>query len=106
MRLKSEATVGELVVDRPSRPRGVERLGIEYWCGGKKPLQEACRERKLDYAAVIDQLEQEQAAPAPASERNWASASLSDLCDHIEQTHHDYLKQELPRLDFLTAKVA
>ena len=47
----------------------------------------------------------EQAAPSK-SERNWASASLIDLCDHIEQTHHAYLKQELPRLEFLTNKVA
>src|SRR5262249_51610023 len=29
-----------------------------------------------------------------------------DLCDHIEQTHHRHLKQELPRLEFLTTKVA
>jgi regulator of cell morphogenesis and NO signaling len=103
----AEATVGQLVVERPSRARVFERLGIDYCCGGKKPLAQACVEKKLDLNAVLDELRQEaaDAATAPA-ERNWATASLTDLCDHIEQTHHAYLKQELPRLEFLTAKVA
>jgi regulator of cell morphogenesis and NO signaling len=32
--------------------------------------------------------------------------SLSELCDHIEKFHHTYLREELPRLDFMTRKVA
>ena len=105
MSITAETSVGELVVERPSRARVFEKLGIDYCCGGKKPLQEVCRERNLDFAAVTSELEQEQVAPDQA-ERNWASASLTDLCDHIEQTHHAYLKQELSRLAFLTTKVA
>src|SRR4051812_6084190 len=102
---RAEKTVAQWVVERPSRARVFERLGIDYCCGGKHPLQEVCRERKLDLAAVVDELAKEQAAPAPSA-RNWLSASLTDLCDHIEQTHHHYLKEELPRLAFLTTKVA
>jgi regulator of cell morphogenesis and NO signaling len=32
--------------------------------------------------------------------------SLTELADHIEQTHHTYLRSEFPRLDWLTRKVA
>jgi len=103
MSINAEATVGQLVVARPSRARVFEQLGIDYCCGGKRALQQVCRERNLDYAAVVEELTKE--APAQ-EERNWASASLTALCDHIEQTHHHYLKQELPRLAFLTSKVA
>jgi regulator of cell morphogenesis and NO signaling len=35
-----------------------------------------------------------------------ASMSLPELADHIEQTHHAYLRSELPRLMKLTQKVA
>lgn len=105
MRHISEAKVGELVTERPSRARIFERLKIDYCCGGNRALQDVCRERNLDFTAVVHELEQEQSVEPPA-ERNWASASLTDLCDHIEQTHHKYLKQELPRLEFLTTKVA
>jgi regulator of cell morphogenesis and NO signaling len=101
----TQPTVGDLVVERFSRARVFERLGIDYCCGGRKPLRQVCDERNLDYAMVLRALENEQSAPTQAK-RNWASASLTDLCDHIEQTHHAYLKQELPRLEFLTTKVA
>jgi regulator of cell morphogenesis and NO signaling len=107
MSVMAETTVGELVVERPSRARVFERLGIDYCCGGKKPLQQVCDERNLDYAAVVGELDREQqAAPSAAGERNWAAASVTDLCDHIEQTHHQYLKQELPRVEVLAARVA
>src|SRR4051812_19470862 len=105
MSVNADTTVGQLVAERPSRARVFEKLGIDYCCGGKRPLQEACRARELNYAAVLQELEKEQTQPASA-ERSWLSASLTDLCDHIEQTHHHYLKEELPRLEFLTTKVA
>lgn len=102
-----ETTVGQLVVERPSRARVFEKLGIDYCCGGKKPLRQAIVESKLDAEVVIQAIEDEAAGNAqPQAERNWATASLTDLADHIEQTHHAYLKQELPRLEFLTGKVA
>jgi regulator of cell morphogenesis and NO signaling len=96
-----------LVVERPSRARVFEKLGIDYCCGGKKPLASAIAERGLDAEVVVAELEKEQAsADGVPGERNWATASLTDLCDHIERTHHAYLKEELPRLEFLTSKVA
>src|SRR5262245_24838722 len=101
----SEATVGELVAERPARARVFERLGIDYCCGGKEPLEQACREAGLDYGAVTGELAVLDKVPA-RPQRNWAAASLTDLCDHIEQTHHAYLKSELPRLEMLTGKVA
>jgi regulator of cell morphogenesis and NO signaling len=101
-----EATVGQLVVERPSRARVFEKLGIDYCCGGKKPLRRAIEERGLDTGNVVAELEKEQAGPTEHTERNWATASLTDLCDHIESTHHAYLKGELPRLAYLTHKIA
>ena len=32
--------------------------------------------------------------------------TLTELVDHIERTHHAYLREELPRLDVMTEKVA
>ncbi len=103
-----ETTVGQLVVERPSRARVFEKFGIDYCCGGRKPLQQAIEEKGLAADAVVAELRLERDAESvrASHERNWATASLTDLCDHIEQTHHAYLKQELPRLEFLTHKVA
>jgi regulator of cell morphogenesis and NO signaling len=41
----------------------------------------------------------------PANEVRWPDRTLTELCDHIEQTHHAYLKTELPRLEGIIAKV-
>jgi regulator of cell morphogenesis and NO signaling len=103
-----EETVGQLVVQRPSRARVFEKFGIDYCCGGKVPLKQAIAAKGLAAETVVAELEREQ-APDPQlqpGDRNWATASLTDLCDHIEQTYHAQLKQDLPRLEFLTAKVA
>lgn len=35
-----------------------------------------------------------------------AAMSLTELADHIEQTHHKYLRAEFPRLDQMTKEVA
>ncbi len=103
-RLDFGKPVGELVAQRPARARVFEELGIDYCCGGKRPLEEVCEEKGLDVARVADRLER---AEAPASDEvDWKGRSMSELADHIERTHHVYLKAELPRLGALVAKVA
>src|SRR3569833_2372693 len=100
-----ESTVGQLVVERPSRARIFEKLGIDYCCGGKKPLFQAISEKGLDPQRVVAELEQEVVGQQSEPHgRDWSSASLTDLCDHIETTYHRPLKEELPRIEFLTHK--
>lgn len=102
--LTIETTVGELVRAVPARARIFEKLGIDYCCGGKKPLAEACRSKDLDPATVVAMLaawdDVSEPAPAPPD-----AMTLSELCDRIERTHHAYLREELPRLDFMTRRV-
>ena len=102
--MNSESTVGQLVVDRPARARVFEKFGIDYCCGGKKPLAQACQDDGIDLQQVLSALDIADTVPAP-SERNWAEASLTDLADHIEQTHHAYMKEEMPRLVYLIDRV-
>lgn len=100
-----ETTVGELVRAVPARSRIFENLGVDYCCGGKKPLAEVCRAKGLDPATVVAMLSALDVAP-DGSQADPDAMSLSELCDHIERAHHDYLREELPRLDFMTRKVA
>jgi regulator of cell morphogenesis and NO signaling len=67
--------------------RVFERLGIDYCGGGKQTLRHACEQKKLDYDSVLAELERDRGAPEQGA-RNWASASVTDLCDHTEQSHH------------------
>jgi regulator of cell morphogenesis and NO signaling len=101
----TETTVGQLVTEKPARARVFEKFGIDYCCGGKKPLAQACGEKGLDPQTVLNELSVAD-QQKNGSEKDWSSATLTELADAIEATHHAYLKQELPRLDFITEKVA
>lgn len=102
-----QTTVGELVAQRPSRSRVFEKLGIDYCCGGKKTLAELCEARGLDADTVLTiMLAAEAGAADGPKEQSWSTAGLTELADHIEQTHHAYLKRELPRLGAMVRKVA
>jgi regulator of cell morphogenesis and NO signaling len=100
-----DTTIGALVRDVPARSRVFEKLGIDYCCGGKKTLVDACHTRHLDPVTVATLLAAMDGPPGPG-EVDARRLSLTELCDHIERTHHAYLRDELPRLDFLTRKVA
>jgi regulator of cell morphogenesis and NO signaling len=103
--ITSETPVGEIVRAMPASARIFEKLHIDYCCGGKKPLAEVCNAKNLDAATVIAMLSALDAAP-DGVRRDPDAMTLSELCDHIQETHHAYLQEELPRLDFLTRKVA
>ncbi|HEY9175505.1 MAG TPA: iron-sulfur cluster repair di-iron protein [Verrucomicrobiae bacterium] len=100
-----QTTVGEIVRAMPARSRIFENLGIDYCCGGNKPLAEACQAKGLDPTTVVALLTALDNTP-DSIQVNPDAMSLTELCDHIEQVHHEYLREELPRLDFMTRKVA
>jgi regulator of cell morphogenesis and NO signaling len=102
--INTQDTVGQLVAERPVRGKIFEKLGIDYCCGGKRPLSEACAEKSLDVEAVVRELREAEAGQA-AEETDWTTAPLGAFCDHIVGTHHAYLNEALPRLSFLTNKV-
>ena len=99
-------TVGELVREVPSRARVFESMKIDYCCGGKIPLADACAKKKIDPSSVVDQLQKCDAKLGDDNSVDADAMSLTELADHIETTHHAYLREELPRLDFMTEKVA
>jgi regulator of cell morphogenesis and NO signaling len=97
-------TVGEIAAENPASVRVFQKYGIDFCCGGKLPLAEACGARGIEIGALSAELQQAASGSAPDA-RDWMSATLAELIDHIVRTHHDYLKAELPRLDAMLAKV-
>ena len=102
-----ETTIGQMVTVRPNRARLFESLGLDYCCGGKKPLAVACAEKGMDAATVLRLVDAFDAqVPGGPGDESWSGATLTELADHIERTHHAYLKTELPRLEQLVRHVA
>jgi len=99
MSMTGDKTVRELALSNTSATRVLEKLGIDYCCGGNKSLAEACRGANVSVDQVIDSLEMaEQAAQAAQKKRNWQTEPLADLVVHIKNTHHKYTHEEMARL--------
>jgi regulator of cell morphogenesis and NO signaling len=92
------STVGEIVASQPLLARVFERVGIDFCCGGKKTLAAACAAKGLDPATVAVMLDAAAQLAGSRPSVDAARMSLTALADHIEATHHAYLKQELPSL--------
>jgi regulator of cell morphogenesis and NO signaling len=101
-----ERTVGELVAEIPARARVFEQHRIDYCCGGKITLAEACTRRKVDQDTVLRELEAVRPQTGADTATDWNTAPLGELIDHIVHRHHDYLRAELPRIDALAMRVA
>lgn len=100
------ALVGELVAQRQSRAGVLEQYGIDYCCGGKSTLEEACQKKGLNVEEVLEKLIASDQKGTRSDERDWTTTSLKVLVDHIITTYHLPLRQELSRIALLAQKVA
>jgi regulator of cell morphogenesis and NO signaling len=106
MSVTTEKTVRELALEKPGAARVFERLGIDYCCGGKQTLEQACRAASLPVNEVLEALEvAHRSEPASAKDSHWQAEPLSDLISHIKNTHHKYTREEISRLGPLFDKV-
>lgn len=105
-RFQIDDTLGSIMTRCPTLSSLFDDADIDYCCGGKRTLAEACQEKGLDAESFATKLEEF----AKDSERekptlNISTMSLTELVEHIEKVHHSYLQSEFPRLDKLTEKV-
>jgi len=107
MHLDATRTVRELATEIPNATRIFEKFGIDYCCGGGKPLQDACRQAKIPVDEVLRSLQAENSASTETvlSDPDFKNTRLADLIAHILSRHHGYVKQEIPRLKQLFFKV-
>lgn len=98
-------TVGEFVAEDYRTADVFESHGIDFCCGGQVSLSEACRERGIDPAAILPQIEAVKEKPLERSQ-NYAAWELPFLADYIVNTHHGYLNESTPQIALYARKVA
>jgi len=105
MQTTIEKTVREIALENPSSIRVFESLGIDYCCGGKRPLSDACSHANVDFDRVLKLLEEANRDSQAPEAKEWREKPLRDLIAHVVQKHHGYVRQETPRIGTLLAKV-
>lgn len=108
MSIASDTRVGRLAAEHPLATRVFARHGIDYCCGGGRPLSEACEKLGLDVEAVLREIteELESTGSQDSAGPSWDRAPLAALMEHIVEAYHQPLREELPRLEAMARKVA
>jgi regulator of cell morphogenesis and NO signaling len=96
-------TVGQIAAKDIRKAEVFKKLGIDFCCGGKKSLKQACEEKGLDVAVVESALTN--ANETPQVSENYDRWSPDFLADYIFNKHHQYYYDEAPVIGELLTKV-
>lgn len=97
-------TLGEIVAQDWHKAHVLKKYGLDFCCGGKKTLKEACIKKGLDITIIENELQQMEQAPShrPLPFGDW---NLDFLADYIVNTHHSYVRKNLPEIRSYSEKV-
>lgn len=100
-------TIGDIVAGFPGAGHLLKEWKIDFCCGGNRTLSAALREQRIDEEAFLERLNRivRQAGEKRGPDTDWRQAPSGELIDHILQTHHAYLLEELPSVSELVTKI-
>jgi regulator of cell morphogenesis and NO signaling len=96
-------TLADLAVTHPAAARVFYRNGLDFCCGGRRPLAEVCAERGLDARALMADIEAE--SQRAADDPPWDREPLPHLIAFIVDTYHRRLRETLPDLIRMAVRV-
>lgn len=88
-------TLGQLATAHPAATQVFLRHRLDFCCGGRQTLVDACKEVGIDPGAVVAEISAANAAP---SEERWDTRPLPELIDFIVKRFHEPLRADLPAL--------
>lgn len=99
-----DQSVGEIVAADHRTAFVFKSHGIDFCCGGKKNVANACASKNVD----VNELEKEIASilAQPVQGMKFNDWKVDFLVDYIVNNHHVYVKNKLPELLYISEKVA
>ncbi len=99
------SSLGEIVVADFRAASVFKKANIDFCCGGKKTLHQACKEKGLDLSSIESELRALQLLSINPTQ-NFNDWSVEFLASFIKNTHHKYVLSALPDLLIYTDKIA
>ncbi len=101
---ENDETLGQIAAKDLRKAQVFKKYGLDFCCGGKKTVKEACAEKGLDVTKVEQELQQADIMPSsrPVPYSDWG---LDFLADYIVNTHHSYVRKNLPDIKVYADKV-
>ena len=101
--MTSSNTLADLATTHPAAARVFYRNGLDFCCGGRRRLSDACAERGLEASDVLAAIEAEDSHTSDI--RRWDREPLPALIAFIVDTFHRRLREQLPELVRMAEKV-
>ena len=86
-------TVAQIVASDMRTAIIFKKYGIDFCCGGGKPVSEACNGIEVKEETIFNEIEM---LDAEKAEKDFDNMELNVLSNHILETHHVYVKESLP----------
>jgi len=103
MLVQKENTIGEVVAWNLQTAKVFEDFGLDFCCGGKKTIQDACRERGINPETVLSNLVKIETTGGIAA--HYDKWELDFLADYIITNHHTYVLNEITTIEHHLEKV-
>lgn len=102
--VENDETLGQIAAKDLRKAQIFKKYGLDFCCGGKKTVKQACAEKGLDVTKIEQELQHADKMPAsrPLPYSDW---SLDFLADYIVNTHHSYVRKNLPDIRAYAEKV-
>lgn len=97
-----DCSLGELALSIPRASALFRQYDLDFCCGGKQTLLKAATRQNLDLEAIEAGLAALATVPL---EKDWRSAPLPEIIDHIIVRYHDRHREQLPELILQAGKV-
>ncbi|MFV0605788.1 MAG: iron-sulfur cluster repair di-iron protein [Niabella sp.] len=101
---KEEETVGSIAAKDLRKAEVFKEKGIDFCCGGRKTLQQACEAAGISEEELRQALEAVDKAPVTPSQ-DYNKWELDFLADYIVNTHHRYVKESVDNIYAMAVKV-
>lgn len=99
-------SIREIVAAEPSAAAVLERFEIDLCSNVDIELERACTELQLSVDQVLEKLTDAESQAKGAIVPDLERYSLTRLIQHIVRTHHQTVRQELPRFVELSQRIA
>ena len=93
----SSLSLAQIVNSNHQAASVFEKYHLDFCCKGKRSLEQACTEQQLSLLKVTEDLENI-ITKNNNSTVDFEKMNLTQLADYIVQTHHAYVKNEMPQI--------
>ncbi len=102
LHIEPTTSLGALVAANPATSRILLRRELDFCCGGKQSIAEACDQAQLDLDEILNEL---RSSTVDEAAIRWDQAAASTLVAHIVDTYHAPLPEDLAQLRGMADKV-